>query len=94
MTTTSDPEDLFLDVRGDVINWPIKVGSTVQLRGYGESLVAGVHSVSWDQVVIFLCPVTTEDWVTVPRESCLQAIVLPHEVYLPGLWAFRYPWIR
>jgi hypothetical protein len=92
MTTTSDPEDP-LDIRGDITNWPIKVGNTVQLRGYGQSRIAGVHSVSWDQVVIFLCPATTEDWVTVPRESCLQAIIFPHEVWLPCLWAFHYPWV-
>lgn len=83
-----------MDMRGDVVNWPIRVGGIINVRGYGESRVVAVDSVHFDRVVILICPTEIEDWMSWPRESSLQVVVRRSDMYLSGLWAWRYPWIK
>jgi hypothetical protein len=91
---TSSPDPSVLDARGHVLNMPIHVGGVITLRGYGDSRVVAVSSVHLDRVVVLICPSDIEGWAAFPRESSLRVVVRPADMYLSGVWAWRYPWIK
>jgi hypothetical protein len=83
-----------LDMRGEVLNSPVQVGGLLRVVGYGECRVVGVREVRRDCIVLFVCPVDIEDWIVWPVDQSLSVVVCHSDVFLSGLLALKYPWIK